>query len=118
MTRVVVGGYMGQNVLMDTLNTLGTDIGHRANTHTHRQNSNQYLKFQPKKKKMVEKIKWVEKFINWLLHDKSCCGWVSRSKCVDGHPEHPRNRYWTQGQGLKAQTRKSKKKKNANPVFR
>jgi hypothetical protein len=35
MTRVVVGGYMGQNVFMDTLNTLGTDIGHRANTHTH-----------------------------------------------------------------------------------
>ena len=60
MTRVVVGGYMGQNVLMDTLNTLGTDIGHRANTHTHTQTSNQYLKFQPIKKNMVEKKTWLK----------------------------------------------------------
>ena len=30
MTRVMLGGYMGQKVMMDTLTTLGTDIGHRA----------------------------------------------------------------------------------------
>jgi len=48
MTRVVVGGYMGQNVFMDTLNTLGTDIGHRANTHTHTLTRNHTnTEFQP-----------------------------------------------------------------------
>ena len=67
---------------------------------------------------MVEKKKWVEKFINWLLHDKSCCGWVYGSKCVDGHPEHPRNRYWTQSQHTPTHSPATTQTQNSNQYLK